>query len=102
MAKNQAVWNDKGLIILTLRNYNNGGYPGVIMPAFIKNFSPQVKEYKNWVAGESSEQMYNILNAKIFPDIYFLIDEKGIVQTVNTAPNTTMNKILKFIDKKSK
>jgi len=36
------------------------------------------------------------LNAKKFPDIYFLIDEQGNVQAVGTAPTVTMDTILKF------
>jgi len=96
MQKNQVLWNKTGLVILALRNYDNGGYPGVNMPAFMQKFAPKVKSLNNWVIGEASQQMDEKLNAKKFPDIYFLIDENGIVQSVNTAPNISMDIILKF------
>ncbi|GMR05774.1 MAG: hypothetical protein BMS9Abin25_0349 [Gammaproteobacteria bacterium] len=96
MQKKQATWEKTGLEILVLRNYKNGGYPGVDMPAFIQRFAPQVKQTNAWTIGEASQQMDQKLNAKKFPDIYFLIDEKGWVQAVNTAPNITMDVILKF------
>lgn len=96
MQKNQDTWAKTGLVILALRNFNNGGYPGADMPAFIQKFAPQVKKLVNWVLGEASQQMDQKLNAKKFPDIYFLINKEGWVQTVNTAPNVTMDKILKF------
>lgn len=96
MQEQQTVWKKTGLIILAIRNYNNGGYPGPDMPAFMKKVAPQMVNMKNWVAGEATEKMYHQLNAKRFPDIYFLIDEKGLVQDVSTAPTATMNRILSF------
>jgi len=96
MQKNQALWEKTGLVILALRNYDNGGYPGVGMPAFMQKFAPDVKSLNNWITGEASQQMNEKLNAKKFPDIYFLIDENGIVQSVNTAPNRTMKLISVF------
>ena len=96
MQKQQAIWEKSGIVILALRNYKNGGYPGVDMPAFMQRFAPDVKKLNNWVIGEASEKMDEMLNKKKFPDIYFLIDQKGFVQMVNTAPNVTMKKIINF------
>ena len=98
MQKKQTIWQKKGLIILALRNYENGGYPGVSMAAFLKRFGPQIPGFDNWIIGNASKEMDKKLNAKKFPDIYFLIDEEGLVQTVNTAPNRTMKIILNFIN----
>lgn len=96
MQKKQTIWNKNGLIVLALRNYENGGYPGVSMSAFMKKFGPQTLGFNNWVIGDASKKMDQKLNAKKFPDIYFLIDENGQVQYVDTAPNRTMKKILTF------
>ncbi|MFK5915716.1 MAG: hypothetical protein QM484_15220 [Woeseiaceae bacterium] len=85
--KKQAILKENGLVILALRNYKNGGYPGVSMPAFMKKFGPQTLGFDNWVIGEASKQMDHKLNTTKFPDVYFLIDKKGFVQTVNAAPN---------------
>lgn len=96
LRKNQVTLEKNGLIILALRNYNNGGYPGVKMTTFMQKFAPQVKSYPNWIIGESSEKMYDTLNANKFPDVYFLINEKGEVESVDTAPNRNMKAIIKF------
>ncbi len=97
LQKQQAILKNKALAVLAIRNYNNGGYPGVRMPEFIDKFAPALKKEKNWVFGEASQAMYQQINAKKYPDIYFLIDEKGMVQTVSTAPNASMDKIMAFI-----
>jgi len=96
MQEKQTDWKKTGLVILAIRNYNNGGYPGPDMSEFIQKFAPQIKNMNNWVIGEATEEMYHKLNARKFPDIYFLIDKKGFVQVVSTAPTATMNKILNF------
>jgi len=96
MQEKQALWEKSGMIILALRNFDNGGYPGVDMPTFMRKFSPQLINLDNWIIGQASKQMDQKLNQRKFPDIYFLIDEKGWVRTVNTAPNISMDVILKF------
>lgn len=98
MQKQQALWQQQGLVILALRNYQNGGYPGVSMKEFMQRFGPETSLYWNWVTGEASKQMDKRLNSRKFPDIYFLIDEKGYVQKVSTAPNRTMKLIVDFIN----
>ena len=96
MQEKQVVWKKTGLVILAVRNFNNDGSPGLDMPAFIQKFAPLLAKEKNWVAGEATAEMDRQFNARNFPDIYFLIDEKGFVQVVSTAPTATINKILNF------
>ncbi len=91
-----------GMLIISLRNVDNGGYPGADMPTFMQRFAPRLKNLDNWIIGEASKKMDRELNQKKFPDIYFLIDEKGWVRAVNTAPNVSMNLILKFATGMSK
>lgn len=96
MQDNQVFWKQSGLIILAVRNRNNGGYPGLKMPDFIKKIAPQLLQEPNWVTGEASAEMAQQYNARQFPDIYYLIDEQGRVQTVSTAPTATLQKIKQF------
>jgi len=96
MQKEQAIWDKTGLVILAVRNYNNGGYPGPDISTFMKKIAPSLLNHKGWVNGEATKDMYQKMNAKRFPDIYYLIDKKGRVQVVSTSPTATMNKILKF------
>ncbi len=102
MQEKQAVWKKNGMLIISLRNFDNGGYPGADMPTFMQRFAPRLKNLDNWIIGEASKKMDRELNQKKFPDIYFLIDEKGWVRAVNTAPNVSMNLILKFATGMSK
>lgn len=96
MQDNQAIWEKTGLVVLAVRNHNNGGYPGLDMPAFMKKIAPQLMNKKNWVIGEATAEMDQKINTKKFPDIYFLIDENGMVQNVSTAPTATLKQIIKF------
>jgi len=96
LEKKQALLENQGLIILSIRNNNNGGYPGPDMLNFMKKFGPYALASNNWVLGESSADMYKQLNPVKYPDIYFLIDEKGMIQIVDTAPNLTMKSVLRF------
>ncbi|HEC18859.1 MAG TPA: TlpA family protein disulfide reductase [Gammaproteobacteria bacterium] len=102
LEKQQAALEKQGLLILSIRNHNNGGYPGPDMTNFMKKFGPYTLTSNNWVLGESSTEMYRQLNPTRFPDIYFLIDELGQIQVVDTAPNLTMNKIVNFANSASK
>jgi thiol-disulfide isomerase/thioredoxin len=96
MRDKQPTWEKTGLVIIALRNYKNGGYPGPDMATFMEKVAPQIKNKKNWITGEATEEMDQQFNAKKHPDIYFLIDENGVVQNVSTAPTATMKKILNF------
>ncbi len=96
LEKQQALLEDQDLVILSIRNNDNGGYPGPDMLSFMEKFGPYTITSNNWVLGESSSDMYKQLNPVKYPDIYFLIDEKGMIETVNTAPNLTMKSILHF------
>jgi len=96
MQEKQALRKKTGLVVLAIRNRDNDGYPGLRMPAFMQKFAPLLAQQRNWVAGEATAEMDQQLNARNFPDIYFLIDEKGRVQVVSTAPTATISKIQSF------
>ncbi len=102
MQEKQAIRDRTGLVVLAIRNYNNGGYSGPDISTFMKKVAPQLLNHKGWVNGEATKAMYQQMNAKRFPDIYYLIDKKGFVQVVSTAPTATMNKILKFAQSESR
>jgi alkyl hydroperoxide reductase subunit AhpC len=63
--------------LLALRNHKNGGYKGPEIDDFINHYIPDKTLTKNWVTGETSEQMNKQYNSLHYPDIYFLIDEKS-------------------------
>jgi len=97
LEKNNAGLQKNGLTILALRNYKNGGNSGLSIEQFIEKFVPSMTQAENWVLGEASAQLDNAYNARHYADVYFLIDEQGMVQVVSTSPAATLSTIKKFI-----
>lgn len=84
------------LKVLALRNHENGGFPGPSITEFAKRVEKPLTEAPNWVFGQASPGMARRYNPQNYPDIYFLIDEEGMVQVVSTAPAATLDKIERF------
>lgn len=85
-----------GFRVLLVRNHDNDGAPGPDARGFARRFAPGLLEASNWRFGEASAQMKQTLNPRQYPDIYFLVDERGRVQAVSTAPTATLDRILGF------
>ncbi|TAM24176.1 MAG: redoxin domain-containing protein [Candidimonas sp.] len=85
-----------GLRVVILRNYQNGGYPGSGIRSFVNRVAPTLLKEPGWTFGDAPPQLDYAYNHKHYPDIYFLIDANGRIQTVDGAPAATMDKILRF------
>lgn len=88
----------KNLIIITLKTYNDAGYPG---PS-IEEFKQRIllgSSIQNWIWGNASKETTSIYNPRNFPDIYFLINKNGILQSIDGAPTATIGEIIKFANK---
>lgn len=101
LEKNNPELNQQGLIILAVRNHKNGGNSGLMIEQFIEKFAPSMTKAKNWVLGEATAQMDNSYNARHYSDIYFLIDEQGMIQVVSTSPAATLSTIKQFLKGKT-
>lgn len=90
--------NDKlnGMKVIALKTYGNAGYNGPTISEFGQKYSPNALNYDNWVWGDASQQATSTYNSQNYPDIYFLIDENGILRGVDGAPAATLNKIVNF------
>lgn len=90
--------NDKlgSLKIIALQTYGNAGYPGIQIEEFAREYVPQLLTEPNWLWGEASQETTRIYNPRNLPDIYFLIDENGVIRVIDTAPAATVNKIIEF------
>ncbi len=89
------------LQIITLKIYNNLGYPGPSIDEFAKEWAGKGFGHPNWVWTEASKETSFIYDPKGFPDIYYLIDKQGIIQAKDTAPSATINKIIEFAKSQS-
>ena len=96
LSEKQSALNKAGLNIIALKNFENGGYPGPSLHEFVKRFGPTLLKEPNWTFGEVPALMAQAYNPRRYPDIYFLIDEKGILQAVQGAPGSTMATITRF------
>lgn len=85
-----------GLHVVVLRNYQNGGYPGMDIRSFVDRVAPKLLKEPGWTFGKASMQLDYAYNRRHYPDIYFLINASGQVQAVNGAPAATMDRILRF------
>lgn len=96
LVENQQRLERAGLQILALQNYKNGGYPGPSINEFIDQYGPAVLNASNWVIGEVPAEMAEQYNPRGYPDIYFLIDEAGMVRAIQGAPASSISTILRF------
>jgi len=90
--------NDRlnGMKVIALKTYGNAGYKGSSITAFAQRYAPNTLQYDNWNWGDASPQATSVYNSQNYPDIYFLIDENGILQGVDGAPAATKDKIIRF------
>jgi len=96
LSDKQQQLKKSGLIIIALENYKNGGYQGPTIREFVGKYGKSVAKSPNWFFGNASAELARIYNPKRYPDIYFLIDEKGIIRNINDAPAATIDKIINF------
>lgn len=86
----------KDLTIIALETYGNAGYRGPSIEAFSQQYAPDMLSAPNWIFGNAPKETTNVYNPRNYPDIYFLIDENGILRDIDGAPAATINKIIQF------
>jgi len=89
-----------GVEVIALQNFQNGGYPGPSPRKFVERFARALLAAPNWIFGTVPEAMAKRYNPRRYPDIYFLIDEQGMVRAIEGAPGATMDQILRFVEDK--
>ncbi len=87
---------EAGIQIIQLKLYNNLGYQGPSTEQFAERYAGSVAPSPSWLWGDATLQGSFTYDPQGYPDIYFLIDKEGIIQTIAPAPNVTMDKILDF------
>lgn len=96
LAREQAVLQHVGLTVIVVENYHNGGYGGESIASFAKRYGASVQHAPNWVFGSAPHTFGSRYNPQKLPDIYYLIDKRGIVRVIDAAPSATLQKILTF------
>lgn len=96
LAKHRQELAQDGVTLIVLDNYKNDGYPGLTTDEFVQKVAPELENASGWIFGTASKTLAETYNPKRFPDIYFLIGSKGLIQAISGSPNVTMQKILRF------
>lgn len=86
----------EGIMIIAMKNFGNSGYPGSSIGNFAKKNALNTLQYDNWIWADASQEATLLYNFKGNPDIYFLVDEEGILVDVDGAPAATIGKIKAF------
>ena len=85
-----------GIQIIQLKLYNNLGYTGPSVADFANRHASSVAPSPSWLWGEASLKGSFTYDPQGYPDIYFLIDNGGIIRAIEPAPHVTMDKIMAF------
>ncbi len=96
MEQEKSQLEASGIQIVVLKNHENGGYPGPDIDNFINQYAASLSDAPNWMIGDASAEMGITYNPRRYPDVYFLINETGMVVAVEGAPAVTLDIIINF------
>jgi hypothetical protein len=96
LISNAPTLQKDGLNIVALETYGDAGYSGPSMQQFISGTTNANSLPSNFYFGEASQSLTSSYNPDNTPDIYYLINPNGVIQTVNSTPSATMGSILQF------
>ncbi|MDA8051249.1 MAG: redoxin domain-containing protein [Rhodospirillales bacterium] len=100
-AQHQAEIDKSDITILVLRDYKNGGYPGVGMHKFVEQVAPKLLNDPHFVIGKDTKALFDLYNPHHFIDVYQVIAPDGHIVVVSSTPSATFNKIEGFIKPKT-
>lgn len=100
--QNHSMIDQSDIQVVVLRDYKNGGYPGIGITQFAQQVAPALLHDPHFIFGDDSENLYQLYNPQHYVDIYELIDPDGQVNVVSSAPSATFEKISDFILETSK
>lgn len=86
----------QSLTVLAGKMHENAGYSGPSVREFAEEYASETVESNRWVWGKASRETTRTFSPRGVIDIYYLIDEDGIIRTVDTVPGTTTHKIVSF------
>jgi hypothetical protein len=102
LAQHQALIDASKLKVIILRDYQNGGYPGMDMEKFVAANAPALLHDSHFLIGEDTQALYKLYNPRHFIDVYYLIEPNGQVALTASAPSMSFDKIEQFIRKGGK
>jgi thiol-disulfide isomerase/thioredoxin len=96
VAEHRAELERTGLQIIQLELYQDLGYPGPSIQDFARAYVRPGQESPAWLWGNASKALSYAYDPKGYPDIYFLIDRRGVVRGVAGGPGDAIAQIVSF------
>ena len=94
MAQNVAALASDGVRVVEVENYDDLGQSGPSMGTFAKTLAGSAFTNPDWTFGDASSTLTHTYNPKAYLDLYYLINAKGKITYVNSAPGSTMPQLL--------
>lgn len=102
LAHHQALIDRSNLTVVVLRDYKNGGYPGIAIEKFAAQVAPSLLKDRHFVFGDATKELATAYDPRHYVDIYQLIDARNQIVTTSAAPSVTFGKIEHFMASSSK
>lgn len=102
LAHHQALIDKSHLKVIVLRDYKNGGYPGITIEKFAAQVAPTLLKDPHFVFGDATRELATAYDPHHYVDIYQLIDARNQIVTTSAAPSVTFGKIEHFMASNSK
>jgi thiol-disulfide isomerase/thioredoxin len=96
-AHEKALIDKSNIRVIVLRDYKNGGYPGIGIKKFAEQTAPSLIHDPHFVFGDDTKALYTLYNPHHYVDVYDLIGADGKIKTVSSTPSATFGKIKAFI-----
>ncbi len=97
-ARNQKLIDRSPIRIIVLRDYKNGGYPGISITKFAAQVAPSLLDDPYFVFGNDSKILYQRYNPNHDIDIYDLINTDHQITLIGSTPSATFGTIKAFIN----
>lgn len=101
-AHEKALIDKSNIRVIVLRDYKNGGYPGIGITKFAEQTAPSLIHDPHFVFGDDTKALYTLYNPHHYVDVYDLIGADGEIKTVSSTPSATFDKIKAFITSEPK
>lgn len=102
LAQNRALIDASNVKVIVLRDYKDGGYPGVSMEKFTAENAPALLHDPHFTIGEDTQELDKRYDPHHYVDIYYLIKPNGRVAMTASNPAMSFNKIKQFIKQEGK
>lgn len=96
-AKEKALIDKSNIRVIVLRDYKNGGYPGIGITEFAEQAAPSLMNDEHFIFGDDTKGLYTLYNPNHYVDVYDLIGTDHKIMTVSSTPSATFDKIKAFI-----